>query len=39
MASFTVEDFSLNRMKVLAYPEIEERFRRFKLLTEFDGLG
>ncbi|HEX9872981.1 MAG TPA: PfkB family carbohydrate kinase [Deferrimonas sp.] len=39
MASFTVEDFSLNRMKALAYPEIEERFRRFKLLTEFDGLG
>lgn len=39
MASFTVEDFSLNRMKVLAYSEIEERFRRFKLLTEFDGLG
>ncbi len=39
MASFTVEDFSLNRMKALEYPEIEERFRRFKLLTEFDGLS
>jgi sugar/nucleoside kinase (ribokinase family) len=35
MASFTVEDFSLNRMKTLGYKEIEERFRRFKLLTEF----
>jgi sugar/nucleoside kinase (ribokinase family) len=38
MASFTVEDFSLNRLKRLEYREIEERFRRFKLLTEFEGL-
>lgn len=38
MASFTVEDFSLNRLKRLSYPEIENRFRRFKLLTEFEGL-
>ena len=39
MASFNVEDFSLNRLKTLAYSEIEERFRKFKLLTEFDGLS
>jgi sugar/nucleoside kinase (ribokinase family) len=39
MASFTVEDFSLNRMKSLEYPEIEERFRKFKILTEFEGIG
>jgi len=39
MASFTVEDFSLDRLRRLEYREIEERFRRFKLLTEFDGLS
>jgi sugar/nucleoside kinase (ribokinase family) len=39
MASFTVEDFSLNRLRVLTYREIEERFRKFKLLTEFEGLS
>lgn len=38
MASFTVEDFSLNRLRSLDYREIEERFKRFKLLTEFDPL-
>jgi sugar/nucleoside kinase (ribokinase family) len=39
MASFTVEDFSLGRLERLEHREIEERFRRFKLLTEFEGLG
>ena len=39
VASFTVEDFSLNRLQRLEHHEIEERFRRFKLLTEFEGLG
>ncbi len=39
MASFVVEDFSLDRMRTLEFEEIEERFRRFKLLTEFQGLG
>jgi sugar/nucleoside kinase (ribokinase family) len=39
MASFTVEDFSLDRLKRLEYPEIEDRFRKFKLLTEFEGLA
>ncbi len=39
MASFTVEDFSLNRLKQLELPEIEERFRKVKLLTEFEGIA
>lgn len=39
MASFTVEDFSLDRLRSLGYREIEERFRRFRLLTEFDALN
>jgi sugar/nucleoside kinase (ribokinase family) len=38
MASFNVEDFSLNRMKRLTYPEIETRYRSFKSLTHFQGL-
>lgn len=39
MASFTVEDFSLNRMKRLEYGEIEERYRSFKAMTHFQGLS
>ncbi len=35
MASFNVEDFSLERMKRLEYREIESRFRSFKSLTSF----
>lgn len=38
MASYNVEDFSLNRMKSLSYKEIEERFREFKRLTFFEDL-
>jgi sugar/nucleoside kinase (ribokinase family) len=38
MASFNVEDFSLNRMKQLGYREIEERYREFKAMTHFLGL-
>ncbi len=38
MASFNVEDFSLNRMKRLTYPEIEQRYRSFKSLTSFRDL-
>ena len=38
MASFNVEDFSLNRLKNLSYKEIEDRFREFKSLTHFDDL-
>jgi len=36
MASFTVEDFSLNRLRTLHHDEIQDRFRRIKLLTEFN---
>jgi sugar/nucleoside kinase (ribokinase family) len=38
MASFTVEDFSLERLKRLNYGEIAERFRCFRELTEFSPL-
>jgi sugar/nucleoside kinase (ribokinase family) len=38
MASFTVEDFSLNRLKRLEYREIEDRYRSFKAMTHFQGL-
>ena len=38
MASFTVEDFSLNRLRQLNWEEIEERFRHFQALTAFEGL-
>jgi sugar/nucleoside kinase (ribokinase family) len=39
MASFNVEDFSLNRMKYLTYPEIERRFREFKKLCTFEDIN
>jgi sugar/nucleoside kinase (ribokinase family) len=39
MASFNVEDFSLNRLKKLQYREIEDRYRSFKTLTQFQGLS
>jgi sugar/nucleoside kinase (ribokinase family) len=39
MASFNVEDFSLNRMKRLVYREIEERYHGFKTMTHFLGLS
>ncbi len=38
MASFCVEDFSLNRLKNLSMPEIKERFIKFKDLMYFDTL-
>ena len=38
MASFDVEDFSLNRMKRLTDGEIEDRFKEFKRLTIFEDL-
>lgn len=38
MASFTVEDFSLNRLKNLTIEEVDARFKQFKMMTEFiDG--
>jgi sugar/nucleoside kinase (ribokinase family) len=39
MASFNVEDFSLNRMKRLEYNEIQTRFRSFKGLTNFNDIS
>jgi len=39
MASFNVEDFSLDRMKRLEYREIEERYRTFRSMTHFEGLA
>ena len=38
MASFTVEAFSLDRLRDLDYKEVETRFREFKRLTHFDDL-
>lgn len=38
MASFNVEDFSLNRLKSLDYSEIENRYREFRRLTHFDDI-
>ncbi len=39
MASFNVEDFSLDRMKRLEYREIEARYKNFKTLTSFRDIA
>jgi sugar/nucleoside kinase (ribokinase family) len=39
MASFNVEDFSLNRLKRLTYEEIEDRYKQFRQMTHFAGLA
>ncbi len=39
MASFNVEDFSLDRLLRLTRPEVEERFRQFQALTRFEPIG
>ncbi|MHB8858794.1 MAG: PfkB family carbohydrate kinase [Thermoleophilia bacterium] len=39
LASFNVEDFSLNRMKTLKMQEILDRFAEFKLLSHFEEIG
>jgi sugar/nucleoside kinase (ribokinase family) len=39
MASYQVEDFSLDRLKRLTTPEIRERFARFEDLTRFRPLS
>ncbi len=36
MASFCVEDFSLDRLKTLTRQDVDARFRQFKDLTSFD---
>lgn len=38
MASFTVEKFSLERLREVTLPEIEARFGQFKALTHFEEL-
>lgn len=38
MASFTVEGFSLDRIRALDYKEIEARFQEFKRLTHFEDI-
>jgi sugar/nucleoside kinase (ribokinase family) len=38
MASFAVEDFSLDRLRVLDYKEVEARFTAFKRMTFFEDL-
>jgi sugar/nucleoside kinase (ribokinase family) len=38
LASFCCEAFSLDRLLRLARPEIEERFRLFKRLTQFEAI-
>lgn len=37
MASFTVEDFSINRLCSVTWPEVEERYQAIKRFTHFDG--
>jgi sugar/nucleoside kinase (ribokinase family) len=39
MASFNVEDFSLDRMKRLEYREIEARYKSIKALTSFRDIA
>lgn len=39
MASFNVEEFSLDRLRRLAKREIEDRYREFKRLTHFEDLS
>ena len=39
IASFTVEQFSLDRLRELALPEVLERFRSFRGLTHFEELS
>jgi len=39
MASFNVEEFSLDRLRFLDKKEIEDRYREFRRLTHFDDLS
>ena len=38
LASFSVEAFSLERMRKLTNDEIEERYETFKLMSQFEVL-
>jgi hypothetical protein len=39
MASYQVEDFSLDRLMRLTEPEIRDRYARFQELTRFSPLS
>jgi hypothetical protein len=39
MASFNVEDFSLERLKNLKHKEIMHRFEEFRRFSEFEALS
>jgi hypothetical protein len=41
LASYAVQDFSLDRFRTLTHQDIEARFKAFHQLTQFsmDGLG
>jgi len=39
MASFNVEEFSLDRLKHLTREDIDERYKSFKHLTHFEDLS
>ena len=39
LASFSVEDFSLDRFRALSPAEVYERFRAFKALTQFEDIA
>jgi sugar/nucleoside kinase (ribokinase family) len=39
MASFNVEDFSINRLKSLGYEEIRERYKAFRKCMEFGDIS
>ena len=38
MASFNVEDFSLNRMRTLTHPEIAARYKEFQRIAHFEAI-
>jgi sugar/nucleoside kinase (ribokinase family) len=38
MASFNVEDFSLDRLRTLEYGEIDARYKSFKKMTHFEAV-
>jgi hypothetical protein len=38
MASYNVEDFSLNRLRTLTEADIASRFREFKEIAYFEAL-
>jgi len=38
MASFNVEDFSLDRLRTLQYSEIDARYKSFKKMTHFEAV-